>query len=86
MLLYGCVLLVSCVGAALSSYPGTTELGEGFRVSWEPREAEVEFLVEAKTRGYLGLGLSHDGSLPSADILMAWVDDDTGKGHIVVSL
>ncbi|XP_028151667.2 MOXD1 homolog 1 [Diabrotica virgifera virgifera] len=45
---------------------------------WQPRHQEILFRVEAKTRGYIGLGFSSDGKMEKADIILGWVDDKTG--------
>lgn len=46
----------------------------------------VVFRVQAKTRGYVALGFA-DPTIPapSVDVLLMWVDDETGTGHIMVS-
>ncbi|XP_056643238.1 MOXD1 homolog 1 [Diorhabda sublineata] len=45
---------------------------------WQPRHQEILFRVEAKTRGYVGLGFSPDGKMEKADIILGWVDDNSG--------
>lgn len=45
---------------------------------WQPRHQEILFRVEAKTHGYVGLGFSPDGKMEKADIILGWVDDNSG--------
>lgn len=55
------------------------------RISWTPLEHSVVFLVEARTRGYVGVGFSLDGKMANADLVVTWVDDITGKPYLIVS-
>lgn len=53
---------------------------------WQPRHQEILFRVEAKTRGYVGIGFSPDGKMENADIVLAWVDDRFHRAYLRVSL
>uniref|UniRef100_A0A8D8VXJ3 MOXD1 homolog 1 n=1 Tax=Cacopsylla melanoneura TaxID=428564 RepID=A0A8D8VXJ3_9HEMI len=53
------------------------------RISWTPLEHSVVFYVEAKTRGYVGVGFSLDGKMAAADLVVMWVDDITGKPYLI---
>lgn len=70
-----------------SDWRRTVDLAENgtFRLSWKLTEERIVFLVEARTRGYFGLGFSLDGRMSKADIAVGWVNDKTKKPHIVVS-
>ncbi|CAG9812511.1 unnamed protein product [Phaedon cochleariae] len=46
---------------------------------WQPRHQELLFRIEARTRGYVGIGFSPDGKMEKADIILAWVDDRLNK-------
>lgn len=52
---------------------------------WQPRHQEILFRVEARTRGYVGIGFSPNGGMEGADIVMGWVDDRTSKAYLLVS-
>lgn len=52
---------------------------------WQPRHQEILFRVEAETRGYVGIGFSPDGGMEKADIVLGWVEDDSGKPVLMVS-
>ncbi|KAK3914348.1 MOXD1-like protein 1 [Frankliniella fusca] len=53
------------------------------RLSWRPRERDVIFQLEAPSRGYLGLGFSGNGAMAGSDIVVAWVDDASGRAHLL---
>jgi hypothetical protein len=62
------------------------QLGHSVHLSWNVVDGEeIEFLVEAATRGYVGVGFSAAGGMAAADIVLAWVDDNTGEAYLVVS-
>lgn len=52
---------------------------------WQPRHQEILFRVEARTKGYVGIGFSPDGKMENADIVLAWVEDHTGQAFLMVS-
>ena len=56
-----------------------------FRLSWKNSEHRIVFLVEVKTRGYFELGFSHSGHTSEADIAVGWVNNESGKAHLLVS-
>lgn len=51
---------------------------------WQPRHQEISFRIEAKTKGYVGIGFSPNGGMEGADILIGWVDDRDLKPHLLV--
>ncbi|GLH14747.1 uncharacterized protein GBIM_19069, partial [Gryllus bimaculatus] len=53
------------------------------RLSWTLRGAEAVLRVEARTLGWLGVGFSPAGGMAGADMAVAWVDDASGRGHVV---
>lgn len=53
---------------------------------WQPRHQEILFRVEARTKGYVGIGFSPDGGMEGADIVLGWVDDRSGQGYLLVSV
>jgi hypothetical protein len=70
------------------SWTHTVQLDDSVTLSWKVTDGEdnIEFLVEAATRGYVGVGFSPGGEMAGADIILSWVDDNTGKIYVVVSL
>jgi len=68
------------------SWTHTVQLDDSVTVSWKVLNGDdIEFLVEAATRGYVGLGFSPGGGMLGADIILSWVDDNTGQIYVVVS-
>lgn len=57
---------------------------DSVRLSWTPMDDKIMLMVEAATRGFFVLGFSHTGSISSADVVMGWVDDISGKPHLMV--
>ncbi|EDW61204.1 MOXD1 homolog 1 [Drosophila virilis] len=49
-------------------------------LEWQIKENYIYFKVTVNTRGFIGLGFSQkDGRMYSADMVLLWVDDQTGK-------
>lgn len=51
---------------------------------WQPRHQEISFRVEAKTKGYIGIGFSPNGGMEGADIVIGWIDDNDSKAYLLV--
>ncbi|XP_023716021.1 MOXD1 homolog 1 isoform X2 [Cryptotermes secundus] len=63
----------------------TVQLDDSVNLSWSVKDGgdDIEFLVEAATRGYVGVGFSPGGGMAAADIILGWVDDNTGEVYLV---
>lgn len=56
-------------------------------LDWRVHGREIYFRITANTRGFVGLGFSlKSGRMADADLVMAWVDDRTGKPTVLVSV
>lgn len=56
-------------------------------LDWRVHNKEIFFRITANTRGFVGLGFSlKTGLMAGADLVMAWVDDRTGKPTVLVGL
>lgn len=44
----------------------------------------IQFELHCKTNGWLGFGLSPNGDMPGADIVIAWIDQN-GKAQLRVN-
>lgn len=42
----------------------------------------IQFEFHCKSTGWIGFGISPDGSMSGADIAISWVEDSTGKPHL----
>ncbi|KAJ6646047.1 MOXD1 like 1 [Pseudolycoriella hygida] len=64
-----------------------TEVMDGnglYILDWKIVEKEIVFRVTANTRGFIGLGFSlKSGKMSDADLVLAWVDDRTGKPTVL---
>jgi len=69
---------------AATKYGKTVLAGDEITVAAQEYADCVVFRVQARTRGYVALGFV-DPIASSVDVLLAWVDDDTGAGHVMVS-
>ncbi|GAU95213.1 hypothetical protein RvY_06869 [Ramazzottius varieornatus] len=52
---------------------------QSFFLSWGFNKTHIDFEITAKTLGWLAIGVSPNGGMNAADVLLAWVDDRTGK-------
>lgn len=52
---------------------------------WVTSDSSITFKVEAKSRGYVGIGFNSGRNMKGADLVVTWVDDDTGIAQILVS-
>lgn len=56
-------------------------------LEWQVKEKDIYFKVTVNTRGFIGLGFSKkDARMSSADMVLLWVDDHTGKANALVSI
>lgn len=68
-------------------YVKTVVSGDEMAVSVREYADCAVFRVQARTRGYVALAFA-DHVIPTrpVDVLLAWVDDETGTGHLLVSV
>lgn len=52
---------------------------------WVNSDSSITFRVEAKTKGYVGLGFNSRRNMRGADLVVGWVDDRNGNAQILVS-
>ncbi|KAF5270747.1 hypothetical protein FQA39_LY01485 [Lamprigera yunnana] len=52
-------------------------------LKWQPRHQEILFRIEANTLGYVGIGFSPNKGMQGADIILSWIDDETGKPFLL---
>ena len=53
-----------------------------FKLFWKYDDKTITFEVHAKTKGYVGLGISPNGGMSNSDIVIGWVKD--GKVYFTV--
>ncbi|XP_045500317.1 MOXD1 homolog 1-like [Colias croceus] len=50
---------------------------------WVTTDSSITFRLEAKTRGYVGLGFNSARNMRGADLVVAWVDDRHGNAQLL---
>jgi hypothetical protein len=56
-------------------------------LEWHLENKDIIFTATVNTRGFIGLGFSYKHNrMTNADLVLAWVDDRTGKPNILVSI
>lgn len=59
-------------------------LSSGIKVRWTTRDPEwITFEMSSPTKGYIGIGFSHSGTMKESDIYIGWVDA-YGTAHVKV--
>ena len=54
-------------------------------MEWDPTNNDiVVFKVTAKTLGYFGIGFNDKNHMKNADIIIGWIDDQTGSVNLLV--
>lgn len=77
--------LTSAALLATGKYGKTVMATDEMAVAVQEYTDCAVFRVQARTRGYVALAFVDPGSALAADVLLLWVDDETGTGHILVS-
>lgn len=88
---FGLFMITFLVNAARQNTDWTrTEVMDSFGqyiLEWKVDSTDITFTTTVNTRGYIGLGFSYKhGSMPGADLVIAWVDDQTGLPNILVCI
>ncbi|VVC90358.1 unnamed protein product [Leptidea sinapis] len=50
---------------------------------WVNTDTSITFRLEARTRGYVGLGFNSARNMRGADLVVAWVDDRHGNAQLL---
>lgn len=53
---------------------------------WVTSDSSITFRVEARTKGYVGIGFNSGRNMMGADLVIAWVDDYNGNAQVLVSI
>uniref|UniRef100_A0A182MXN4 DOMON domain-containing protein n=1 Tax=Anopheles dirus TaxID=7168 RepID=A0A182MXN4_9DIPT len=69
--------------AAAAHWDHAVDLDENYRLLWRLSHQDIEFEVQARTQGYVGLGFSTDGTIYGADVIIGWVEN--GQVHFQLS-
>ena len=63
-------------------YQAVLSKDDTYHLFWKFDEKNITFEVHVKSKGYVGFGLSPDGSMKGSDIVIGWVKD--GKAYFQV--
>lgn len=82
------VLVATILGFASSAdqkaWTRNLSIEKGIRMNWIHDDSEyVTMEISAPAKGYVAVGISPNGSMTGADMIMGWVDSQ-GKAHIKV--
>lgn len=77
--------LTSAALLTADKYGKTALVADELTVAVQEYEDYAVFRVRARTRGFVALAFVDSGQA-AADVLLMWVDDETGAGHILVSV
>lgn len=72
------LILVTSLGTGELAYENRVQMDENYLLQWSVKETDIVFEMQVRTHGYMGFGLSRDGTVYGADIFISWMDD----GHI----
>eukprot|EP00930_Biecheleria_cincta_P087093 TRINITY_DN7634_c0_g1_i1.p1 TRINITY_DN7634_c0_g1~~TRINITY_DN7634_c0_g1_i1.p1 ORF type:complete len:586 (-),score=55.68 TRINITY_DN7634_c0_g1_i1:81-1838(-) len=76
-------LLAALLLGRVLAFDRTLALFSGYNVSWtiDRSQSTIKVKVEAQTTGWVGFGLSENGGMHGADIMIGWVDTG-GTPHV----
>lgn len=77
-ILLSTLTLISSLSTGDFAYENRVQMDENYLLQWSVKAPDIVFEMQVKTHGYMGFGLSRDGTVYGADIFISWMDD----GHI----
>ena len=89
-ILFICFLLktVRAIDSTVWSHQLWLDPSEKYSLKWnvDLEKESITFLCEVQTRGWIGFGLSPNGGMKDSDIIIGWIDDNSGRTHFNVYL
>ena len=73
------VMAFSYANNTTTSWDNWIQLDENYLLQWNVRDDEIIVEMNARAHGYVGFGLSRDGTIYGSDVFISWIDDD---GHM----
>ncbi|KAL3870224.1 hypothetical protein ACJMK2_038301 [Sinanodonta woodiana] len=70
------VYVIAQMPTADFPYVRTLDKNGKFVLYWNFNDTHITFEVQVRTFGYVGLGISRDGSMYPADVVLGWVNND----------
>ena len=66
-------------------HPHHVELSAAYNLYWSFTEEDITFEIHVETTGWAGFGISPNGGMISADLIIGWIDEEHGDPHFHVS-
>merc|ERR1712002_689537 len=74
--LVGCYFAIVSTNS-LSDYPYHVDLDPNYKLYWNFNDTHITFETVVKTAGYVAFGISGNGNMYPADVVIGWVKDGT---------
>lgn len=75
-------LLLITQSHAQQVWDHVVDLDQNYQLLWTVKETDIIFEARVRTKGYIGLGFSRDGTIYGADIFIGWIDDGHPFYHV----
>lgn len=79
-IIFGLAVLHFCYSFPNPSEDYTRELvlkePDIYKVFWKYDDKTITFEIHAKTKGWIGFGISPNGGMPGSDVVMFWKQND----------
>ncbi|KAG5667527.1 hypothetical protein PVAND_015506 [Polypedilum vanderplanki] len=72
------IIIVLTFTHADLTWDNRLQMDENYVLQWSVREPDIVFEMQVRAHGYIGFGLSRDGTIYGSDIFISWIDD----GHM----
>lgn len=72
------IIFIAGLGSGDLAYENRVQMDENYLLQWSVKVPDIVVEMQVKSHGYMGFGLSRDGTVYGADIFISWMDD----GHI----
>jgi hypothetical protein len=72
------IIIVVAFSNADPTWDHRLQLDENYLLQWSVKEPDIVIEMQVRAHGYVGFGLSRDGTIYGSDIFISWIDD----GHM----
>jgi len=67
---------------AQQAWDHVVDLDQNYQLLWTVKDSDIIFEARVRTHGYVGFGLSRDGTIYGADVFIGWIDDGHTFYHV----
>jgi hypothetical protein len=83
VLLFWILIIPPCLSFAVTGdFSGSMKVENQYTLAWKGNSEQIHFIIQAKTKGWVALGLQPTVKMKDADIIIAYYDDNLKKGVI----